>query len=129
MAGTDYPTPDGTCIRDYVHVKDIAQAHLKALTRESYGDFRAYNIGTSRSYSVSEVCEAVEGVVGKKLNILEGKRRLGDPNILRADPGRLKTELGWSPKHSELKSIIESAWNFSRKCAASGSETFALARQ
>ena len=129
IAGTDYPTPDGTCIRDYVHVTDIAQAHLQALSRERYGEFRAYNIGTSRSYSVREVCDAVQSVVGKKLNIQEGKRRLGDPSILRADPSRLKSELGWSPKRSDLKGIIESAWNFSLKLASGSPETLAMARQ
>jgi UDP-glucose 4-epimerase len=111
--GRDYPTPDGTCLRDYVHVSDIAQAHLLALQVNEPG-MSAYNIGTGTGYSVRQICAAVREVVGRKLNIRETQRRPGDPAVLCASPRRLIEQLGWSPRHSDLHSIVHSAWEWKK---------------
>lgn len=108
--GDDYPTPDGTCLRDYVHVLDIAQAHLLALGRIDMPGFRAFNIGTGRSHSVKEVCDAVQKVVGKRLRLRIGLRRAGDPAILCASPDSLVAEFGWRAQNSDLLEIVRSAW-------------------
>jgi UDP-glucose 4-epimerase len=112
--GDDYPTPDGTCLRDYVHVLDIAAAHLLAMNVTAPGLY-AYNIGTGTAYSVRRVIELVESVVGHPLPIRVGPRRPGDPGILCASPEKLMRELGWSPKHSDLRHIIETAWEWARQ--------------
>ncbi|HXY08566.1 MAG TPA: UDP-glucose 4-epimerase GalE [Terriglobales bacterium] len=112
--GNDYPTPDGTCVRDYVHVKDIAQAHLLALEIHDQAKLLAYNIGTGISYSVRQVCEMLEREIGQKLNVKYGARRQGDPAILCASPSRLMRELGWKPRFSGLPTIIRSAWEWRR---------------
>jgi len=110
--GDDYPTPDGTCLRDYVHVLDIAEAHLLAMqVAQGPGTF-AYNIGTGASHSVREVLRVVEEIAGKALPVRMSPRRLGDPAILCASPGRLMRELGWQPRFSTLLGIVESAWNW-----------------
>jgi UDP-glucose 4-epimerase len=108
--GDDYPTPDGTCLRDYVHVLDIARAHILALRALQRPGFAAYNIGTGESHSVRHVWKAAEKVIGRSIPVRIGARRLGDPAILCANPRKLKTELGWLPEHSDLSHIIESAW-------------------
>jgi UDP-glucose 4-epimerase len=108
--GDDYPTRDGTCLRDYVHVLDIAQAHILALKTMDGPGFTAYNIGTGNSYSVREVCKAVEEVTGMPVPIRIGGRRLGDPAILCASPAKLMRELGWVPGNSDLRHIISTAW-------------------
>ncbi|HUQ49124.1 MAG TPA: UDP-glucose 4-epimerase GalE [Terriglobales bacterium] len=113
--GDDYATPDGTCLRDYVHVLDIADAHLLASAHFGKPGMRAYNIGTGKAHSVKEVANAVEEVTGKKLPIKIGPRRDGDPEVLCANPSKLKKELGWAPRHSELKTIVSSAWEFAQK--------------
>ena len=110
--GTDYPTPDGTCLRDYVHVLDIAHAHLLALQRLGSPGFRAFNIGTGRSHSVKEVCEIVERLTGRKLDIRTGPRRPGDPAVLCASPDAISNEFGWRPSHSDLLEIVRSAWQW-----------------
>jgi len=110
--GCDYPTPDGSCLRDYVHVRDIAAAHLGALT-VSGGAF-AYNIGTGNSHSVLDVCRSVEEVTGSKVAVRKRARRPGDPAILCASPAKLQKDLGWVPRHSELRNIIASAWEWKR---------------
>jgi UDP-glucose 4-epimerase len=112
--GHDYPTPDGTCRRDYVHVSDIAQAHLLAMHVHDPGMF-AYNIGTGTSYSVREVCAVVREVVGHSLNINEAPRRPGDPAVLCASPRRLIEQLGWAPRCSDLHSIVRTAWEWKKK--------------
>jgi UDP-glucose 4-epimerase len=112
ILGTDYPTHDGTCLRDYVHVLDIAEAHLLALESTSKPGFRAYNIGTGKSYSVREVCRATEKIIGKHIDLRTSPRRPGDPAELCASPQRLKDEFGWSPKHSELQNILLGAWQW-----------------
>jgi len=110
--GEDYPTPDGTCLRDYVHVLDIAEAHLLALQAPQRPAMTAYNIGTGSSHSVREVVQVVEDVVGKRLRTRKTSRRVGDPAVLCASPRRLMDELGWRPRFSELHRIVESAWNW-----------------
>jgi UDP-glucose 4-epimerase len=108
--GDDYDTPDGTCLRDYVHVLDIAEAHLLALNTVDALGFRAFNIGTGKSHSVKEVCAVVEQVTGKRLNIRVGKRRSGDPAVLCASPEAIAKEFGWAASHSDLVNIVHSAW-------------------
>lgn len=110
--GQDWPTPDGTCLRDYVHVVDIAQAHVAALSTMEAQRFEAYNIGTGKSFSVREVCQAVERVIGLKVPIVSGNRRPGDPAVLEANPGKLMRNLGWKPRNSDLDNIISSAWSW-----------------
>jgi UDP-glucose 4-epimerase len=112
--GDDYPTPDGTCLRDYVHVLDIAQAHILALSSSNAG-FVAYNIGTGRSYSVRDVILAVKAVTGLPVPVSAGPRRLGDPAILCANPAKLIHELGWSPVNSDLRHIVATAWRHCRR--------------
>jgi UDP-glucose 4-epimerase len=110
--GSDYPTPDGTCLRDYVHVLDIAEAHLLALQLAERPGMHSYNIGTGISYSVRQVCQVVEQIVGTKLRVEERKRREGDPAILCASPQRLMSEFKWLPRFSDLSSIVQSAWEW-----------------
>ena len=114
--GTDYPTTDGTCIRDYVHVNDLAQAHLLALDALLEGAGSAvYNLGSSKGYSVREVIGKAEAVTGRKISVQEAPRRAGDPAILIAGSDRIKKELGWKPVYDDLEAIIESAWNWQTK--------------
>jgi UDP-glucose-4-epimerase GalE len=112
--GTDYATPDGTCIRDYIHVDDLADAHLRAIERVRPGQFQAFNVGTGRGYSVREVIELSRQVTGLPIAVREGPRRAGDPPELIAAADKARRELGWAPKHTNLKTIIESAWNWHR---------------
>jgi UDP-glucose 4-epimerase len=117
ILGTDYDTRDGSCLRDYVHVLDIAEAHLLALRNNSQPGFRAYNIGTGKTHSVREVCRTAERILGKRIELRFGPRRLGDPAELCASPQRLKDEFGWIPKHSDLENIIVGAWEWEeRQC-------------
>lgn len=108
--GCNYPTPDGTCVRDYVHVLDIAQAHILAFETMHIPGFRAYNIGLGKSYSVREIHARAEHVIGRTIPIREGNSRAGDPAVLCASPARLISELGWNPRNSDLDHIIETAW-------------------
>ncbi len=120
--GDDYPTPDGTCIRDYIHVTDLAQAHVVALEHLlSGGASKKFNAGTGKGYSVKEVIDMVGAVTGKKVPYEVGPRREGDPPELVADSTRLQRTLGWKPEFSDLRRIVETAWNFeqSRKARAS----------
>ena len=105
--GNDYPTPDGTCIRDYVHVTDLAAAHILSLTAIDEQS-RVYNLGTGRGYSIMEVIKAVEQVSGKKVDYEIGPRRPGDPAKLVASSEKIKRELGWKPRFG-LKEIVETA--------------------
>jgi len=114
--GTDYSTADGTCIRDYVHVSDLAVAHVLALEALKDGhSSAAYNLGIGRGYSVREVIEVCREVTGREINMKEGRRRPGDPAVLVADPECAKRELNWEPKHQNLSVIVESAWEWRRK--------------
>jgi len=109
--GTDYPTPDGTAIRDYIHVMDIADAHLLALDHlEKHPGAHVYNLCNGRGYSVREVLQTVEKVTGEKLTIIEDKRRAGDPSELIASAEKAQQELGWTPKRPELEIIVEDSW-------------------
>ena len=114
--GEDYPTADGTCIRDYIHVDDLAQAHVLAIGWLTEGGAsEALNVGTGSGYSVREVVRAVEDVTGQKVPYVAGPRRDGDPPELVADSSKLRRMLKWTPKHSELREIVSSAWNFERR--------------
>jgi UDP-glucose-4-epimerase GalE len=113
--GTDYPTPDGTCIRDYIHVDDLAEAHLLALEKLEPGSALRYNLGIGRGYSVREVIRTVEEVTGKKVPVKEGPRRAGDPPALVASSEKIQRELGWRPRYTELRAIVETAWNWHRR--------------
>lgn len=110
LYGEDYDTPDGTCVRDYVHVRDIATAHLLALNGMRTPGMMAYNIGYGRGYSVREVIGAVEEITSTKIPLRVGPRRAGDPPVLCADPTRLMRDFGWEPSHNGLSKIVESAW-------------------
>jgi len=112
--GTDYSTPDGTCVRDFVHVSDIARAHILGLELLGKPGFRAYNIGSGSGCSVAEVCQAVEKTVGRPLTLREGPRRSGDPAVLVASPEQLCKDLGWQAQLG-LEKIIQSAWLWHRK--------------
>ncbi len=110
--GTDYNTPDGTCIRDYIHVMDLANAHVLALEDMSPHQGVIYNIGSESGFSVREVFKACEEVSGKKITIKEETRRAGDPAILVASSRKIKSSLGWVPKYPSLKEIINHAWQW-----------------
>ncbi len=111
--GTGYPTPDGTAVRDYVHVTDLADAHVRALDYlEAGGESTAFNLGTGRGYSVREVVAAVERIAGRELPRREAAPRAGDPAILVAEAGRSRKLLGWAPQHSDLDTIIRTAWRW-----------------
>jgi UDP-glucose-4-epimerase GalE len=112
--GTDYPTPDGTCIRDYIHVDDLAQAHLLALENLRPGAALKYNLGIGKGYSVREVIRAVEEVTGKKVPVNEGSRRAGDPPALVASSEKIQRELGWQPRYTDIQAIVQTAWNWHR---------------
>ena len=112
--GTDYATPDGTCIRDYVHVEDLIDAHITAMHALRPGEMRTYNIGIGRGYSVREVIEACRGVSGVDFPAVEGARRAGDPPSLYARAEKIGEALGWRAAHQELESIIETAWRWRR---------------
>jgi UDP-glucose 4-epimerase len=109
--GTDYPTPDGTCIRDYIHILDLAQAHMLGLAPGKAG---FYNLGNGDGYSVREVIRACEQVTGKSIPALEKPRRAGDPPRLVADATKAKQELGWRPRFPKLEDIVTTAWNWHR---------------
>ena len=109
--GTDYPTPDGTCIRDYVHVSDLAQAHSLALERTRKGS-AVYNVGNGQGFSNGEVIETARRVTGHPIPVREAPRREGDPAVLVASATKVKEELGWEPRFPDLESIIESAWRW-----------------
>jgi UDP-glucose 4-epimerase len=110
--GTDYPTPDGTCIRDYIHVDDLASAHILALEKIMPGSALAYNVGIGRGYTVREVIETARVVTGKPIAVQEAQRRPGDPPVLVANAEKVRRELGWSPHYTDLRTIIETAWNW-----------------
>ena len=114
--GADYPTPDGTCIRDYIHVSDLASAHIAALEWLMQGGASdVLNVGTGGGQSVREVLRAVEEVTGRKVPHQIGDRREGDPPVLVADSTRLQQKLGWRPRYTKLHDIIATAWEFERR--------------
>jgi UDP-arabinose 4-epimerase len=111
--GNDHPTPDGTCVRDYIHVTDLADAHVKALeyTAGNQG-FSAFNLGTGTGVSIMQVIEAAQEVIGRKVPFTIGPKRAGDPAALVADPSLASEVLGWSAQHSALRNILQTAWNW-----------------
>jgi UDP-glucose 4-epimerase len=114
--GGDYATPDGTCIRDYIHVYDLAQAHILALDHLlSGGPSDQFNVGTGAGSSVLEIIRTVEEVTGKKVPYVIGTRRDGDPPALVASSQKLRDRLGWSPQYSALRTIVAHAWNFANR--------------
>ncbi len=112
--GVDYPTRDGSCIRDYVHVEDLAHAHVLAIESQEPGQFRAFNVGTGIGTSVKQVIDAAREVTGESIAAKPAPRRPGDPPELYADPGRLMAELGWTPQYTEINAIVETAWHWHR---------------
>jgi len=114
--GTDYPTPDGTCVRDYIHVNDLARAHVLALEALAAGaPSGAYNLGNGNGYSVLEVIKAAESVTGRQVPVEYGSRRPGDPATLVASSEKAKRELGWRPNYADLSAILGTAWKWHRK--------------
>jgi UDP-glucose 4-epimerase len=113
--GDDYPTPDGTCIRDYVHVGDLADGHLLALRAAAPGEHRIYNLGNGTGFSVQEVVEAVREVTGHPVPVVVSARRAGDPAQLVASSDRIQVDLGWTPKHTDLPGIVRDAWDVFRR--------------
>lgn len=117
--GRDYDTPDGTCIRDYVHVTDLCEAHWLALqSLLAGGPSQAYNLGNGQGFSVREVIHAAEQVTGQHIAVVHGPRRAGDPARLVADSNRIRQTLGWQPRHAELERIIAHAWRWEQQVAA-----------
>ncbi len=108
--GDDYPTPDGTCVRDYIHVQDLSDAHLLALPAAAEGEHRIYNLGNGTGFSVQQVVEAVREVTGHPVPVEVGPRRAGDPAQLVASSDRIRADLGWQPRHHDLTGIVRDAW-------------------
>lgn len=110
--GTDYPTPDGTCIRDYIHIADLVSAHILALDALNTREKMTYNVGSGNGFSVREVIETARKVTGHAIPVVESPRRAGDSARLVASPKRIISELGWEPKHTNLQDILSSAWDW-----------------
>ena len=110
--GTDYPTPDGSCVRDYIHLADLVSAHLLALEALNPGEQRIYNLGNGAGYSVRDVIEVARNVTGHSIPARETERRPGDPARLVASSDKIRKDLGWSPQHTDLEDIISSAWEW-----------------
>lgn len=110
--GTDYPTPDGTCIRDYIHIADLVSAHILALDALEKRDKMIYNVGSGNGFSVREVIETARKVTGHAIPAVEIPRRAGDSARLVASPAKIKKELGWEPKHTNMQDILSSAWEW-----------------
>ena len=113
--GTDYDTPDGTCIRDYIHIEDLCKAHLFALEKLKDNRELIYNLGNGKGYSVREVIDTVKKVSGKNFKVIETDRRSGDPAVLTSDATKAKKELGWKIQYPELERIVETAWQWHNK--------------
>jgi UDP-glucose 4-epimerase len=113
--GDDYPTPDGTCVRDYIHVQDLSDAHLLALPAATEGEHRIYNLGNGTGFSVQQVVEAVREVTGHPVPVEVAPRRAGDPAQLVASSDRIRADLGWEPRHRDLTGIVRDAWETARR--------------
>ncbi len=113
--GTDYATPDGTCVRDYIHVSDLASAHLLALHALGKSDRLVYSLGNGNGFTVRQVIEVARQVTGHSIPVVESPRRAGDPAILIASSAKIRRELGWSPRFPELEDIVASAWEWHRR--------------
>jgi len=116
--GSDYPTPDGTCVRDYIHVEDLAHAHLLALQALEQHALLIYNIGNGQGFTVRQVIDSVVRVTGRTIEVEMQARRPGDPAVLVAGSEAIKRDLGWAPKHADLDDIISSAWVWHQKIHA-----------
>lgn len=114
MFGVDYPTPDGTCVRDYIHVDDLAAIHRMAVETQPAGAVRHYNVGTGQGVSVKQLIEAARDVTGHDIPATPAPRREGDPPELYADPTKAMTELGWQPRYTDIRKTLETAWNWHR---------------
>ncbi|MCW0214224.1 MAG: UDP-glucose 4-epimerase GalE [Pseudonocardia sp.] len=112
--GDDWPTPDGTCVRDYIHVDDLAEAHLLALTNATAGRHAIYNLGSGQGFSVKEVIEACRGVTGHPIPATTAPRRAGDPAVLIASSHAAAEALGWRPSRTDIRTIVGDAWRFTR---------------
>lgn len=121
--GTDYPTPDGTAVRDYIHVDDLARAHLLALDAAAEPGHRIYNLGNGAGFSVREVIDAARAVTGRDIPAVETDRRAGDPAVLVASSDRIRAELGWVPEKPALETMIADAWSFASAQAAQAAQT------
>lgn len=110
--GTDYPTEDGSAVRDYIHIRDLAQAHLLALAKSQPGEHRIFNLGSGTGFSVRQVISACERVTGRPIAAIDAPRRAGDPAVLIASSERALAELGWRPQHNDLDEIVTDAWAF-----------------
>ena len=120
--GSDYPTKDGTCIRDYIHVMDLAEAHLLALESLAINQTsNIFNVGSNNGFSVNEIIQVAEEVSKKKIPIVIGPKRKGDPSKLVADNKKISQELNWTPQYSDLKTIISTAWNWEQQLTKSNS--------
>jgi len=114
--GTDYETPDGTCVRDYIHIHDLCSAHLLGLEHlVAGGESKAYNMGNGQGYSIKEVIDVAQKATGTDFEVKLGDRRDGDPAKLVADASLLQKELGWSPQYTDLETIIRHAWEWEQK--------------
>lgn len=110
--GDDYPTPDGTCIRDYIHVEDLVEAHIAVMEALRPSDLRVYNLGIGRGYSVREILDAARSVIIRPFTVETGPRRPGDPPVLYADASKISREIGWKAKRTDIATTIESAWKW-----------------
>ncbi|GEA43553.1 UDP-glucose 4-epimerase [Corynebacterium striatum] len=115
MFGDDYPTADGTAVRDYIHIRDLADAHVLALKTNTEGTHRIYNLGSGDGYSVKEVIEMCRKVTGHEIPAEIAPRRAGDPATLVASSEKIKAELGWNPTRTDLETIVTDAWNFTKE--------------
>jgi len=112
--GNDWPTPDGTCIRDYIHIRDLAEAHVLALQNSKPGEHQIYNLGNGTGFSVREVIASCERVTGGPIKTRDVERRAGDPAVLIASSDKAITDLGWKPQHATIDEIVADAWEFVR---------------
>jgi UDP-glucose 4-epimerase len=121
--GGDYDTPDGTCVRDYIHIADLADAHLKTLLHLEKQAEICYNLGSGSGFSILELIDTAREVSGREIPVRLGPRRSGDPGTLVADSDVIRAQLGWMPQHSDIRAIVESAWHWHQRCPHGYSKT------
>lgn len=111
--GNDYPTPDGTCVRDFIHVNDLAKAHMLAMDYLlNGGESDVFNLGTGKGYSVMEIVRIVSKITSRDIKVIIGERRPRDPPIIISDFARIKSKLGWDPEYSDIENMVRTAWNW-----------------